>query len=209
MATLQARTIDALIAQLLERVGEHARVVAPSDALTALDTRYVGPLRRLLEEAFPGVPETAFYAVRDDLVVVQRGGLSRAAEDALVGYAPGMTLRVARASDKRVRELHDTYGDALSVLRLTRTRHLETDLRNPVLQLGEAFFRPRSIPAWARVTVRLAQLCQALARLKSEAGLAQANVFHEGGDYDTTLVPCELLGQRHGEAQVLALSDAA
>ena len=73
--SLERRSIDSLVQQLFDRIGGENRIAGPGEALSPLDERYVGVLKLLLQEAFPGTPEEVFSSVKDDLIVVSRAAV--------------------------------------------------------------------------------------------------------------------------------------
>ena len=70
MRSLEKRALDSLIDQLLESI-PGTRIVGPGAPLTALDEKYVGTLKAMLQEAIPGIPDAMLSSVRDELIVVQ------------------------------------------------------------------------------------------------------------------------------------------
>ena len=149
MRSLEKRALDSLIDQLLTKIGDHARVVGPNGALSALDDRYVGVLKHLLLEAFPETPEALLTSVRDDLIVVTR---AIDAPSELVGFEPS-TLRVTKTYAKGIDEWRAMYGDLLNVT-IQPTRFLDTDLHEPYITFHESFFAARSISAYSAVGLR-------------------------------------------------------
>ena len=196
MRSLERRAVDALVAQLLAKVGGDARVVGPGAALTPLDAAVVGVLKPLLLAAFPGTPEAVLSSVRDDLVVVTR--VREAASD-LVMFEPA-TLRVAQPHADGVEAWQDTYGELLHVT-IQRGRHLDTDLNSPTLTFHEDFFAPRSIRGWAKLVLHFARLCASMDELRALSGLRQRDVYHE--HRDGHLVPTQIV-DAHGEPVELA-----
>ena len=185
MKSLEKQSLDALVDTLLTKIGDNARVLGPSAPLTVLDARYVGTLRSLLHQAFPGTPDALFLSVRDDLIVV-----TREIENPtnLVGFEPSV-LRV-KAHAGLVDDWRATYGDALNVT-IRRSKHLETDLKDCSLTFSEQFFAPRSIIGWAKLTRHLARLCAAMAEMMAASGLKQRNVFRD--DKESSLVFANLV----------------
>ena len=89
--SLQKRSVDSLVEQLFQQIGGELRVVGPEAPISVLDARYVGILKQMLREAYPGIPDELLSTVRDDLIV-----LSRATEQAseLVGFSPSKLTTV-------------------------------------------------------------------------------------------------------------------
>ena len=185
MRTLQKRSIDTIVEQLLANIGDGASILGPGASIA--DVQYVGSLRQLLSEA--GVPEPALAGVRPDLIVVKR--LPPEPID-LVCFSPSV-LRVANADDSTVAQLQSQYGDALNVT-VQRTRFLETDLKSASLEFRDQFFAPRSILGWAKLSRQFARLCHAMLELKEKSRLDQRNVFYT--DQESALIRSKLVGAR-------------
>ena len=192
--SLEKHALDNLTAQLLATIG-NARVVGPSAPLTPLDARYMGTLKSLLSDAFPGTPEALFSAVREDLVVVQQ---LLGTPSALVGFEPA-TLRVAKPHASAIDELRE-YSALLNVT-IEPSRYLDTDLHGATLTFQESFFAPRSISGWKTLSTHLARLCTAMDELRKRSGLKQSEVVHE--DHSTNLV---LTSFASGEGEELELA---
>ena len=157
MRSLEKRALDSLIGQLLTKIGDHARVVGPNGALSALDDRYVGVLKHLLLEAFPETPEALLTSVRDDLIVVTR---AIDAPSELVGFEPS-TLRVTKTYAKGIDEWREMYGDLLNVT-IQPTRFIDTDLREPYLHYVSRVVLCSSIHHWMDEVIPT--LCESLRR---------------------------------------------
>ena len=198
MKSLEKKALDSLIEQLLSQLPK-ARLVGPGAPLEVLDERYLGRLKDLLHEAFPGTPDALFSAVRDDLIVVQRAEESRGE----LAYFEPSTLRVPRADAEDLKRWTREYADLLNVS-VQRSRHLDADLKGPSLTFTEQWFSPRSFEGWAKVTLRLARTCAAWLELKGAAGLKQREVFHE--DRDSHLVHAAFARVRRGEVEPLELT---
>ena len=109
-----------------------------------LDAVYVGTLRSLLQDAFPGAPEMIFASVDEEKVVIKRS-MKDEAPSALVGFEPS-TLRVVKSKERdKVSAWHDTYGPLLNMT-IQPSRYLETDLKGASLFFHESFFAPRECP---------------------------------------------------------------
>ena len=96
MPSLAKRSTDVLVEQLLASLAIPARVAGPGASLTVMDTAFVGTLKTLLREAYPGVPDEMWLALRDDLIVVAQ---AEEAPGNVVHYAPSV-LRVRRAGGR-------------------------------------------------------------------------------------------------------------
>ena len=193
--SLQKRAIDTLITQLLARVGEDAHVLGPGGAISPSDTRFIGVLKEMLLEAFPGTPEALLSSVRGDLIVVAR---ARDSPSALVGFDP-CTLRVASTNAPDLTQWRERFGELLNVT-ISPTKYLETDLKDPTLTFHESFFAPRSIAGWAKLSRHFARLCASMEELRSISGLKQKAVFYD--DRDSHLVPAFFVSA-NGETLVL------
>ena len=172
MRSLEKRSVDTLIQQLFAtRFGGRARIVGPGAPLSVLDERYAGPLKGLLAEAYPGVPESLWASMSDNLIV-----LARAAEEPsqVVGFEES-TMRLVRSLSERAEEWQREYGDLLNVT-IQPSRFMETDLRGASLTFSEQFFAPRSIQGWAKLSRHFARLCASMAELASISGLRQRDV---------------------------------
>ena len=123
MRPLQKRATDSLVEQMMAKIGR-ARIVGPNAPLSASDERYVGRLKDLLLEAFPGTPAEVFASVRDDLIVLARAQQETASP--LAHFAPSV-LRVPNADAEVLRHWNAEYGALLNVT-VQRSRHLDTDL---------------------------------------------------------------------------------
>ena len=165
MRTLGKRAIDNLIEQLLSTVG-NARIVGPGGAFSPLDNKYVGVLKQLLLEAFPGTPESVLAGVREDLIVV-----TRAVEEpsTLVSFAPSH-LRVANPYAGSVDALREKYSELLNVT-IHPTRYLDTDLADPSIVFHESFFAQRSIRGWGKLSLYFARLCASMEEMAKASGL--------------------------------------
>ena len=80
--SLEKRSVDSLIDQLLAGMGGDTRIIGPGASFSPLDGKYVGVLKQLLVASIPGIPEQLLSSVRDDLIVVTR---IREEPSALVG----------------------------------------------------------------------------------------------------------------------------
>jgi hypothetical protein len=193
--SLEKRSLDTLISQLFSRIGGEVRIVGPGGALTALDERYMGLLKQLLLESFPGIPDDLLGTVRDDLIVV-----ARATEDAstLVSFTPS-TLRLSRDHAHKAEELSAKYSRLLNV-DIQPTRYLDTDLEDARLVFGEELFVNRSIKGWVRLSLYFARLCASMEALRGESGLKQGEVSHSGRE--THLIPAEFASRLGEEMQL-------
>ena len=193
--SLEKRSLDTLIKQLFSRIGGQLRIVGPGGALTALDERYMGLLKQLLLESFPGIPDDLLGTVKDDLIVV-----ARATEDAstLVSFTPS-TLRLSRDHAQKADELSAKYSRLLNI-DIQQTRYLSSDLEDARLVFGEEFFVNRSIKGWVRLSQYFARLCASMEALRNESGLKQGEVSHSGRD--THLIPAEFASRLGEEMQL-------
>lgn len=192
--SLQKRAMDSMVSQLLSKIGD-ARVLGPGGPVSALDAKYVGPLKTLLLEAFPGLPEHLLASVRDDLIVVRRATLS---PSGLVSYGPS-TLRLAKAHMKQKEEWQGEYG-VLNVT-LQKSRHVESDLEDAHLIFHEGFFHPRSLKSWAKLGLYFARLTASMEELASRSNLKPNNVYH--GRSDSHNVYAVLHDRNGGEVDAL------
>ena len=192
--SLEKRSVDSLIDQLLAGMGGDTRIIGPGASFSPLDGKYVGVLKQLLVASIPGIPEQLLSSVRDDLIVVTR---IREEPSALVGFMPS-TLRVAKPYQGKMGEIKK-YADLLDVT-VQPTRYVDTDLSDPSIQFHEGFFARRSIKGWAKLSLYFARLCESMQELSKSAGLKQKNVFHGGSD--TTLVYAQFV-DHHGEEMEL------
>ena len=198
MRPLQKRATDSLVEQLMARIGR-ARIVGPNAPLHVSDERYVGRLKDLLLQAYPGTPIEAFASVRDDLIVLARAQETRSE---LAHFEPSV-LRVPNGDADTLRRWGAEFGALLNCT-IQKGRHLETDLKGPSLTFHEQFFSPRSLEGWAALTLRLARACQAFVDLKVLSGLKSKSIFHT--DRDTHLVHATFARTRHGESVPLELA---
>ena len=192
MRSLEKRAIDALIQQLLAHVGSDARIVGPGGAFSPLDSKYVGVLKQLLLEAFPGTPESALASVREDLIVVTR---AIGEPSTLVNFAPSH-MRVAKPYSGGVASMREKYSELLNVT-IQATRYLDTDLADPSIVFHESFFAPRSIKGWAKLSLSFARLCATMENLAEVSGLKPHYIFH--GKSDSRLVDSQIVNL-HGES---------
>jgi hypothetical protein len=176
--SLQTRATDVLIDQLLERIGDDARVVRAGGRLGVLDSVYVGALRDLLEEAFPDTPSELFHRVRSDWIVVSR---DLTPPDTKAVRYDESRLRVPKLSSDLREAWTETYG-ALTGAEIVSTRHLDADLHRCTLVFDRRFFRPKSIVGWARLARTFARMTAAWVELKRESGLRQNLVENEGSN---------------------------
>jgi hypothetical protein len=189
LRSLEKRAVDELIQQLLGKIGD-ARVVGPNAPLTVLDAHYVGPLKALLAEAIPGIPDPLLTSVRDDLIVVRRAPPEP--PSALVGFYKSY-LRVASPHSEAVDRLRADYGAVLNV-DIQRTRLVETDWRDPVLTFSDRWFARRSLKGWSKLSLHLARLCARAEELKKRTGLRQEDVFYS--DRDGNLLSAQMVSAR-------------
>ena len=192
--SLEKQSLDALVQQVLAKVGSNARVLGPNAPLLPLDDRYIAPLKHLIREAIPGVPDSLLTSMRDDLIVVQRS-LPEPSE--LVGFEPSVLRVKSRATD--VQAWQDTYGNLLNVT-VQPSRLLETDLKDPYLTFSEDFFAPRTIQGWARLSRHFSRVCAAMAELATLSGLKQKEVFYESSD--THLILPNLVSNQGDELEL-------
>ena len=185
MQTLERRALDSLVEQLLAKVGD-ARVLAPGGAVSVTDGEYVGTLRALLLEAFPGTPEPLLHALDPGLVVLRR---AQEAPSEHVGLTES-TLRVTKQYAEGVEDLAERYGDLLN-MNIKRTRYLDTDLNGPALQFTDSFFAPRTVAGWRKLSRQFARLCESFHEVKQASGLKQSEIFYE--HTDSHLIPAELV----------------
>ena len=183
--SLEKRALDSLIAQLLSKLDSPARIVGPNASLSPLDDRYIGPLKLLLMEAIPGIPEPLLSGVRDDLIVVTRANNWKAVDPLnpapdLVSFGAS-TLRLSKAHAKLADELDEEYGDVLAV-EVRPSRYIETDLVDTHLVFHEHFFAPRSIKSWARLALYFARLTAKMEELAKRSGLKPSGVISGRSD---------------------------
>lgn len=188
MTSLQKKATDALVQQLLERIGD-CRVVAPGARVNVLDSVYVGRLRDLLAAAFPGTPPDLFHHVRHDLIVLQRD-LSPPTTS-LVRFDESR-LRVPKLTAAK-REALERYSP-LTGARVEAGKHLDADLFDCALVFDRRFFDRRSIVGWAKLALQLARMTAAWGELKRESGLRQHYVESHGH-----LVPARLVETVDGD----------
>ena len=177
LRSLEKQSLDALVQQVLAKVGSNARVLGPNAPLSPLDDRYIAPLKTLIREAIPGVPDSLLTSMRDDLIVVQRS-LPEPSE--LVGFEPSI-LRVVKSRSGNVEAWQETYGDLLNVS-IIPSRFLETDLKDCALTFSEQFFAPRSIQGWMKLSRHFSRVTAALSELAQISSLKQKDVFYDDRD---------------------------
>ena len=194
--SIERRSIDSLVQQLFDRIGGENRIAGPGEALSPLDERYVGVLKLLLQEAFPGTPEEVFSSVKDDLIVVSRAAVQ---PSELVSFTPS-TLRVAPPYSERVGDIQNKYASLLN-LTVLPTRYLDTDLMDPNLLFSQGFFSERSIKGWARLSLTFARLCASMQEMAFASGLKQEHVFHGG---TSNLIPCRFSNRQGEEMELVA-----
>jgi len=184
MKSLAKQSLDTLVDSLLDELEAHVRVIAPGAKIGVLDSYYVGNLKQMLLEKHPGVPDSVFHLLRDDLIVVQQD--YSAPTRALTRFDPSR-LRVPKTKIKPADGtlLQETYGPLTNV-NVVRHKYLDPDLFGIALRFSPHFFSPKSIDRWAQVTLSLARQTAALAELKSRVGLSQKEVINE--DTEHTLV---------------------
>ena len=184
MKSLAKQSLDTLVETLLSELNAHVRVIAPGAPFTVLDSYYVGNLKQLLLEKYPGVPDSVFHQLRDDLIVVERN-LS-APSRALTRFEPAI-LRVNKdvVTNQTRDELQEIY-ESLTNVTVKRHRYLPPDLPDltgVALHFSPHFFSPKSFDRWQKVTQELARQVAAYAELKKKVGLSQKNVANEGVDH--------------------------
>ena len=189
--TLEKKSLDSLIQQLLEKVGDNARVLGPGGRFSPLDTKFVGVLKQLLADSLPGIPEPLLSSVREDLIVV-----TRAVEEpsSLVSFG-GSTMRLAKGYSGEAEELRNEYEDLLNV-EIKSTKYVETDLSGAHIVFNEMFFAERSIKGWAKLGLYFARLTASMEDLARRSGLKPSGVSH--GRSDSRLVYTHF-EDRHGE----------
>ena len=194
MRSLERHALDSLVDQVLAQVGD-ARVLAPGDDVSVTDGAYVGTVRALVAEAFPGTPESLLHALDPGLVVLRR------AEDEpsnAVGLTPS-TLRVTKEYADGVDEMAERYGDLLNMT-IKRSRYLDTDLNGPHLTLTDRFFAPRTVAGWRKLSRAFARLCESLHEVKQRSGLKQSEIFHE--DRESHLLFARITDARGDELEL-------
>ena len=197
MRSLEKRALDSLIDQLLESI-PGTRIVGPGAPLTALDEKYVGTLKAMLQEAIPGIPDAMLSSVRDELIVVQ---LAREEPSSLVAWEPSVMRVVKDIDANEIQSWQETYGDILSI-DIRPSKYLETDLKNASLTFSEQFFAPRSIQSWRKLSLHFARACDGMAQLMTLSKLKQRDVTHEDHG-DSHLIHTNLVSA-NGDALELA-----
>ncbi|MDC0525414.1 hypothetical protein OAO87_00350 [bacterium] len=196
MSTLQKKATDALVDQLMDQIG-NARIVAPHARFNALDGQYIGRLRDLLSQAFPGSPPELFHTIREDLIVISRDFSPPSTQ--LVRFDDSR-LRVPKMTAERQEEL-ERYS-ALTSAEVLRTRYLDTDLADCALTFDEQWFASRSLEKWEKLAHTFARMTSAWVELKRESGLKNGFINEVAG---THLIPCRIVGNREGEEVELEL----
>ena len=110
----------------------------------------------------------------------------------LVGFEPNV-LRVLKSRAAEIETWQQTYGDALNVT-IQPSRYLDTDLKDPFLSFSEAFFAPRSISGWTKLSRHFSRVCAAMAELAHLSSLKPKQIFYE--DRDTHLIVPQLVSTR-------------
>lgn len=181
MRSLEQHALGSLVDQILVRVGDNARVVAPGGALTPLDGVFVGVLKTLLLESFPGTPDALLSSLQEGLIVIARPH----EEDSQLVTLGESRLRVGKEYWPPLKDTAEYYANALN-MHIVPTRYQESDLRDPHFVFHDKFFRARSIKGWAKLSAHFARLCALLDDVKTLSGLKQQEVFHS--ERDTHLV---------------------